>query len=194
MTDKTKRDSPLVASVLALQHYLDEMERIGNKINSTDMSGDVDIEHVQKLMTRFAECGQGVSEEVRNLSGQLQHAQTSAEAVAEGVARQAQAFKARTVQQQEQLEKFQELGEKVRALNTTMSEFRRPSGQGFTEDERGALRSRIPAVEGELVVLIAELQDLRDVARSSQMKKLEKDAESLAQTLKAVHGKLREFV
>ena len=194
MTDQTKRDSPLVTSVLALQHYLDEMERIGNKINSTDMSGDVDVEHVQKLMTRFAECGQGVSQEVRNLSAHLQHAQASAEAVAAGVASQAQAFKARAMQQHEHLEKFRSLGEKIHALNTTMSEFRRPSGHGFTEDERGALRSKLPAVEGELVVLIAELQDLRDVARSSSMKKLEKDAESLAQTLKAVHGKLREFV
>src|SRR5262245_22938562 len=123
MTDKTKRDSPLVTSVLALQNHLDEMERIGNKINSTDMSGDVDIEHVQKLMTRFAEYGQGVSEEVRNLSAHLQHAQASAEAVAAGVARQAQAFRARTMQQQEHLDRFRTLGEKVRALNTTMSEF-----------------------------------------------------------------------
>ena len=194
MTDKTRRESPLVTSVLALQNHLEELERIGNKINATDMSGDVDVEYVQKLMARFAESGQGVSEEVRNLSAHLQDAQSSAEAVANGVARQAEAFKTRTLEQQEHMDRFGLLGEKVRSINTAMSEFRRPRGQAFTDDERAALSSRIPSLEGELIVLIAELQDLRDAARGARMKKLEKDAESLAQTLQAVHAKIREFV
>jgi uncharacterized phage infection (PIP) family protein YhgE len=194
MTDKTKRDSPLVDAVLALQNYLDELSRIGNKINSTDMTGDVDVEHVQKLMARFAECGRGVSEEVQNLSKELHHAQNSAEVIAEGVSRQAEVFKTRTIEQRAQFEKFEALGEKVRALNATMSEFRRPAGQGFSDDERSRISAKIPTFEQELVVLIAELQDLRDAARTSQMKKLEKDAESLAQTLQAVHAKLRDFV
>jgi hypothetical protein len=158
------------------------------------MNEDVDVEHVQKLMARFAECGRGVSEEVRNMSLELQHAQNSAEAVAEGVARQAEVFKTRTIGQQEQLERFQMLGEKVRALNESLSEFRRPKGQGFTDDERSAVSAKIPNFEQELVVLIAELQDLRDAARASRMGNLEKDAESLAQTLQAVHAKLRDFV
>jgi len=191
MTDR--RDSPLAATVLALQNHLEELERIGNKINSIDMSGDVDVEHVQKLMARFAESGQGVWEEIRSLSGHLQHAQASAEAVANGVARQAEAFKARTLEQQEHLNKFSLLGEKVRAINTAMSEFRKPRGEGFTESERTALRTKIQDLEGELIALIAELQDLRDAARGARMRKLEKDAESLAQTLQAVHAKIREF-
>src|SRR4029450_6186351 len=68
MPDKTNLDTPLVASVLALQNYLGELERIGKKINSIDMAGDVDLEFVQKLMARFAECGHGVSQEVNSLS------------------------------------------------------------------------------------------------------------------------------
>ena len=61
MSNKIKRDSPLVKSVMALDAHLNELERVGTKINSTDMTSDFDFDYIQKLMTRFAECGQGVS-------------------------------------------------------------------------------------------------------------------------------------
>src|SRR6267142_1231990 len=106
MSNKIKRDSPLVKSVLALDNYLTELERVGTKINSTDMTSDFDVEYIQKLMTRFAECGQEVSEEVIRLSTQLHEAQARAEAVAQGVSRQAELFNHRRKEQNEQLEKF----------------------------------------------------------------------------------------
>lgn len=61
MSNKITRDSPLVKSVLALDNYLAELERVGARINSTDMTSDFDVEYIQKLMTRFAECGQSIS-------------------------------------------------------------------------------------------------------------------------------------
>src|SRR5262249_2519239 len=109
MSDKNKRDSPLVKTVLALDNYLTEFERVGNKINSTDMTSDFDVEYVQKLIARFTECGQGISEEVSNLSRQLQEAQSSAEAVAQGVSRQAELFNLRQKEQNEKLEQFRVL-------------------------------------------------------------------------------------
>src|SRR5881227_1519460 len=101
MSDKIKRDSPLVKSVLALDSYLTELERVGTKINSTDMTSAFDVEYTQKLMTRFAECGQGVSEEVTNLSTQLQEARTRAETVAKGVSAQAELLNIRRNEQNE---------------------------------------------------------------------------------------------
>src|SRR5206468_9618247 len=81
MSNKNKRGSPLVRSVLALDSYLSDLERVGTKINGTDMGCDFDGEYIQKLMTRFTECGKGISEEVTNLSTQLREAQARAEAV-----------------------------------------------------------------------------------------------------------------
>jgi capsule polysaccharide export protein KpsE/RkpR len=193
MTEKTKRDSPLVASVLALQNHLDELERIGSKINATDMNAEVDVEYIRKLMSHFAECGQRVSEEVANLSTQLHQAQTSAQRIAEGVSRQAEAFKARSDEQNEQLEKFRILGERVRELNSSLSQFRRSHENGHAEQDRSVLASSIQSLERELVVLIKDLQELRNSARSSRMRQLEKESESLAQTLQAVHEKLQNL-
>src|SRR5881628_736118 len=136
MSDKSKRDSPLVKSVLALDNYVTELERIGTKINSADMTSDVDVEFIQKLMTRFAECGQGISQEVATLSAELQAAQGRAEAVAKGVSRQAELLNVRRNEQNEKLEQFRILGEKVRDLNAAISQFRRPHGDGMTAEDR----------------------------------------------------------
>jgi len=95
MSNKNKRGSPLVRSVLALDSYLSDLERVGTKINGTDMGSDFDGEYIQKLMTRFTECGKGISEEVTNLSTQLREAQARAEAVAQGKSRQAELFNIR---------------------------------------------------------------------------------------------------
>ena len=193
MSNKAKRDSPLVKSVLALDNYLAELERIGTKINSADMASDVDVEFIQKLMTRFAECGQGISEEVTNLSAQLQEAQARAEAVAKGVSSQAALLNVRRNEQNEKLEQFRILGEKVRDLNTAISHFRPPHGDGMTAEDRAKLTSSIPAFEAKLTTLIEELQTLRESARNSRMRALEKNAESLVQTLQVVRKKLREL-
>ena len=193
MANKNERDSPLVASVLALQGHLSELERLGGKINSTDMTGDIDVEHIQKLLNRFAECGQGISEEVQNFSMNLQDAQARAEGVAQEVSRQAEVFKIRRDEQNEKLERFRLLGERVGEVNAAISRFRRPPGQGFTEEDRSALAFSIPEIEGKLAALIAELRDLRQAARTSRMRQLEKNAESLAQSLQAVQGRLREL-
>jgi len=179
MSNGNKHDSPLVNSVLALQGHLAELERIGGKITSMDMTGDVDAEFVQKLLMHFAECGQSVSDEVRNLSTQLRQAQARAEAVAEAVSRQANAFGVRRNEQNEYLDKFRLLGEKVRALNASL-----------TGEEGSALRTNLPVVEQQLAGLIEELQELRNSARASRLKTLEKSAESLAQSLQALQVKL----
>ena len=71
-------------SVLALQDHLDELERLGGKINSEDLAADFDVEYFQKLLNRFAECGQGIAQDVAAFSMHLQEAQTRAEAIAAG--------------------------------------------------------------------------------------------------------------
>jgi uncharacterized coiled-coil DUF342 family protein len=187
MTDKTKRDSPLVQSVLALDHYLSELERIGAKINSADLAADPDFEHIQKLMNRFAECGQGVSEEVTTLSSRLLEARARAEAVAAEVSKQAERLREQREERNEKLLKFRVLGEKVRQLNAALNDLRSRAGA----EDREALTSAMTGICTQLAALVDELKELGRSARESGMKTLEKNAESLAQTLQALHQKLQ---
>jgi predicted nucleic acid-binding Zn-ribbon protein len=178
MSNKARKESHLVQSVLALDNHLTELERVGTKINSTDMTADIDLEFIQKLMARFAECGQGVSTEVANLSAHLQEAQTRAESIAQGVGRQAELFAARRKEQNDRMEEFQILSERVRNLNAGIGQFR---------DDPAAL-------EAQLTSLLEDLDKLRLSARNSRMRSLEKHAESLGQALQAARKKLENLL
>jgi hypothetical protein len=193
MADKINRESALVRSVLALDTFLSELERIGRKITSADLSGDFDVEYVQKLMSRFAECGEAISEEVPKLSQHLQEAQTRAQAVARGVSQQADLFNVRRNEYNRKLEEFRLLGDRVRELNAAIVRFRPANRDPLTDEHRAKLRADLAGFDVQLTGLIDELQDLRNSARDSRMKSLEKNAESLAQTLQAARKKLRDM-
>ena len=188
MTDRGT-DSPLVNAVVALHRQLTELERLGGKINSLDMSSDVDVDHVQKLLARFAECGQSISEEVNSLSSHLRDAQLRAESVAQKVSLQADVFKKYRQSHNEHLERFRLLGERVRELNAAMTQ----SQADGSSEGNGGMTFDIPAVEQQLAALVGDLQDLRNSARTSQLKTLEKSAESLVQSLQALQQKLRHL-
>ena len=189
MTDRNKPDSPLVNAVAALHDHLSELERLGGKINSLDMTSDVDVDHVQKLLARFAECGQSISTEVSNLSLHLRDAQARAESVAQKVSHQADVFRKHRESHDEHLERFRDIGEKVRELNTAMVQ-QSPEG---SPGGNGGMTFDVPAVEQQLAALVEELQDLRNSARTSRLKTLEKSAESLVQSLQALQLKLRHL-
>jgi uncharacterized phage infection (PIP) family protein YhgE len=184
MSNKAK-DTPLVNSVLALQEHLSELERIGTKINAADLSGEVDVEYVQKSLVRFAECGQGITDEITKFSVHLQEAKARAEVIAQGVSRQAEVFRERREEQNAKMEQFNHLGDRVQQLNASISKFKDPQNQsegGFSE------------YADQLAAIIKDLQDLRDSARESRMKSLEKKAQSLAQSLEAAHTRLRDAI
>jgi chromosome segregation ATPase len=166
------------------------LDRVGTKINSTDMTGDFDTEYIEKLMARFAECGQGVAGEVANLSTQLREAQVRAQAVAQQVTSQAELLGKRRAELNAKLEEFRVLGEKVRDLNEAISPFRRQQGEALTAEDRAKLASNIPEFEARLSAVIEELQNFRKSARDSRMRALERNAESLVQTLEAARKKL----
>jgi len=190
---KINSESPLVKSVLALDEYLSELERVGAKINSMPLKSDFDREHMQKLMGRFAECGQGVAAEVTNLSTQLNEARARAEAVAQGVAARAESLNVVKSEESDKLEQFRMLGEKVKGLNVAMSALRRPEGETISTEERAQLTASLAEFDLQLEPLIEEAQSLRKSAQAAKLKSLEANADSLAQTLQAVRTKLRSL-
>lgn len=190
---KIESQSPLVQSVLALDEYLNELERVGAKINSMPLKSEFDLKHMQKLLARFAECGQGVAQEVTNLSTQLNEARARAESVAAGVASRAESLNLAKNDEADKMEQFRMLGDKVRELNQAMSVLRRPEGEVMTDEDRKQIAASLAEFDSQLDPLIEEAQNLRKAAQTSNMKSLESNADSLAQTLLAVRQKLRSL-
>lgn len=187
---ENKNKSAMVQSVLALDEYFQELERLGNKINSLEMKSDFDFEHAQRLISRFAECGQLVSDEVMNLSNSLADARARAETMAQGVAERANMLNDRKTVEHQKLEEFRLLGEKVRELTIALTQFHRPAHAELTEADKIEISHGLAALEKKLEPLIEQAQNLKKEAQLSKMKVLESNAEALSQTLQAVRQKL----
>jgi hypothetical protein len=191
MVDNT--DSPLIKAVVALDAHFSELERIGNKINSLEMKTEFDFAHAQQLMTRFAECGEGVTSEVVNLSNYLNEARQRADALATGVTERAKLLNSRKTNEKDKLEQFRQLGERVQVLVAQMNTLRRPENTIFTEEDRAQLMKDLAGFDSELSPLIEEAQNLRKEAHLAKMRTLEQNADSLAQTLLAARQKINSL-
>lgn len=193
MTNKIKNPSPLVQAVLNLDNYLSEIVRLGAKIESMDLKSDFDYEQAQKLMNRFTECGQGVSEEVLNLSANLTESRAQAEAAAQVVAMRAEQMQARQDAHQKKMDDFRSLGEKVRDLTLSLNDLKRPDGENLSEAAQAQVAVRLTDFQTKLQPLIEEARTLRKDAQGSKLKTLEQGADSLVQSLSAIGRKLETF-
>ncbi|KYG66445.1 hypothetical protein AZI86_05205 [Bdellovibrio bacteriovorus] len=190
MSNQIKNPSPLVETVLKLDNYLSEIVRLGEKIESMDLKTDFDYEQAQKLMNHFTQCGQGVAEEVVQLSATLNEARAKAEAAAQIVAARAEQIQARQNDHHQKMADFRALGDKVRDLTLSLNDLKRPDGEELTDDDRAHLSMRLSEFQLQLQPLIAEALKLKNEAHTSRLKTLEQGADSLVQSLSAIGRRL----
>src|ERR1700733_8922629 len=170
MTDKNEMQSPLVQAVLALDEYFSELRRLGNKINSLDLKSRFECEQAQRLMNRFAECGEGISQEVIHLSQALNDVRAEAEGLAQGVAERSEILNALKTEEQTKMEKFRQLAEKVQMLNSEISQLRTPAGETLTNEQNATIRKSLAAFDVQIIPLIEQAREMRRDAHSSKMK------------------------
>lgn len=190
MSNQIKNPSPLVETVLKLDNYLSEIVRLGEKIEGMELKTDFDFEQAQKLMNHFTQCGQGVAEEVVQLSANLNEVRAKAEAAAVIVSARAEQIQARQNDHHQKMADFRALGDKVRDLTLSLNDLKRPEGEELTDDDRAHLSMRLSEFQLQLQPLIAEALKLKNEAQSSRLKTLEQGADSLVQSLSAIGRRL----
>lgn len=193
MSNQIKNPSPLVEAVLKLDNYLSEIVRLGEKIESMDLKTDFDFEQAQKLMNHFTQCGQGVAEEVVQLSAKLNEARAKAEAAAQVVSARAEQIQARQNDHHQKMADFRALGDRVRDLTLSLNDLKRPEGEELTDDDRAHLSMRLSEFQIQLQPLIAEALKLKTEAQASRLKTLEQGADSLVQSLSAIGRRLEQL-
>lgn len=193
MTNTIKNPSPLVETVLKLDGYLSEIVRLGGKIDEMELKSDFDYEQLQRLMSRFTECGEGVAEEIVKFSHHLNESRARAEEAAGRASVKAEALQARQDHHREKMTQFQALGDRVRELNTSLSDLRGLDDQGVSVDEQAKIVGRLSDFEERLRPLIEEAKSLRQEAHMSRMKILEQGADSLVQSLTSISRRVEVF-
>jgi uncharacterized protein YoxC len=193
-TKTIKNPSPLVLAVLTLDEHFRDLNRLADRIEELDLKSSFDFEQSERLINHFAETGQAITTDITQFVQHLNEARAKAEANATKVAEKADTLKMRKDDVQEKMNRFHTLSEKVAKLNESLIEFKRPTGETLSEQEKVELKNRLGDIGGQLQGLIDEAQQLKDLGQESRLKILEQNADSLRQSLIAVSQKISSMM
>jgi diphthamide synthase (EF-2-diphthine--ammonia ligase) len=180
-------ETPLAQAVLNLDGHFTELIRLSEKIENTKLEHDADFEQVQRLMSRFAECAEGVSTGVISMSNALNDARALAETAAVKVAARAEEFQVHQLEREKAAQSFKNLADKVQLLNAAMVTLKQ---EQMVAQDSAKVSMRLTELELELKPLIEEAEQIKNEAKNAKMSTLEQNALSLKQSLIALTKKL----
>jgi hypothetical protein len=177
-------------AALALDHDFTELERLAAQIERLEFESDAGFEKAQELLTRFSECGQRIGEGVQTLAQSLEKSRLGAEKAAEMVSARANLIHERHLERERMFARFRVLGESVRELSGEVAQLKRPSDLEPTNEEKALWPVKLQELEKRFAPLIEEARKLQDEAHVAKLRTIEKNADSLGQSLAAARKKL----
>jgi hypothetical protein len=195
MSPRDKKDlSPFGLSAVSLDADFVELERLSRQIERLAIDSDSGLERAQRLLVKFAECGQRVADGATGFSKVLDEARARAEKAAQVVSARALEVQERQRENDRMLERFRLLSETVGQISALLAPFRRVAGSSLSQEDRVLIQQQIPDIDLQLGTLIEETFKLRQDAHDSKMRSVERNADSLAQTLASARRKLSELL
>ncbi len=177
-------------AAFALDQDFLELDRLSAQIDRLEFESDTGFEKAQQLLTRFSECGTRIGTGVQALAQALENARKSAEKSAELVSARAQQLHERHLEREKMFERFRVLGESVRKLSGDVATLKRPSDLEPTAEEKALWPAKLQELETRFAPLIDEARKLQDDAQAAKLRTIEKNADSLGQSLSAARKKL----
>jgi hypothetical protein len=186
--------SPFAQAALALDEEFAQLERLSGEIERQDVETDNGLERSKLLLVRFTECSQRIGEGVQRLSSTLNDARTRAEQAASSVAARAQLIQERQNRVDAILGRFQNLSEMVAKVTGLIGQLQKNDRGELNDEQKKMLIEKLPEIDRQMGTLIDEAQKIRGEAREQNLRALEKNADSLGQTLQSARQKLGQFV
>jgi hypothetical protein len=181
-------------SAVALDGDFSELQRFSQQLSELTIESDHGLEQGRKILQKFSECGERIGQGIQVLARTLNESRERAEQAAQIVAERAAAIQARHDQNEHMLSRFQALGEMVKKITVAVGQFQKPAGGKFSDEEKALLTQHMPELNTQLGVLLDESKKLKDDAKEANLKSLEKNADSLNQSLTSVKNRLNNFV
>jgi hypothetical protein len=187
---KTKNESPLVESVIALDGVFSNLIQLAERIDGLNLRSQNEFELAESLLARFSDVGASVATELGAMSLAMNEARARAEAAAEMVSAKALKFQERKNEIELKMAEFHALGEKVKLLTSSLVGLRNFKDESVSDEERSVMSQRLVEVETQLRPLIEEANQLKTMAQESKIKVLEQGADAMGQSLRAVSLKI----
>jgi chromosome segregation ATPase len=194
MSQKNHKEvSPFIDAALKLDNDFQELERLAGNLERAEIDSDAGLERSRDFLGKFGECSQRIGTEIQALATSLEDSRSRAEKAAESAANRAALIQERLNKTNSLNERFKNLAEMVRMVSDGIAQFKKPGGQQMTEEERKFLSGKLPELDAQMSDLGVQAVKLKEEARQENMRLLERNADSLEQTLASARQKLGKF-
>lgn len=186
MSKKNKDDlSAFARAALALDVRFEEFCRLADELERVSTESDTGLERARILLKDLAECRESFTPASQDMARALEDARQRTAAAAEMVEIKEQAVQNRVAHVDQMLSRYRLLGDTVRRVTTAVSELKQSPEGGLSAAERSLLASKMPEINSQMAIVVDEAKRLMDDARAANMKILERNCDSLRQSVQA---------
>jgi chromosome segregation ATPase len=194
MKTQTGDLSPFAQAAMTLDSDFAELEQLSGQLDRLSLESDSGLDRAKKILSQFGECGERIGDRLQNLATTLNEARASAEQAANRIAERANQVQLRQQENDRMVERFNGLNGMVAKINAILLQLKKPEGAELSSEEKSFLNGKLPELDSQMGTLIEEAGKLKKDAQHANLKTVERNADSLGQTLNSARRKLSLFI
>lgn len=179
---------------LKLDKEFSELTRLREKIERLSLESESDLDHAVRLLSEFSRQGQTISGDMQEFSKALEEASLRSEAAAKSVGERARQVQERRQQRDELQEKLVRLDQDIQTANAGLLGGGKRETKTPSDDERARIKAQFTQLHARLADLIEPARKIKEEAASLKFRKIERDAQSMLDSLVALRAKLETLL
>lgn len=183
--------TPFGRAAVKLDRELSELAQAGSQIEGVNLDSDNGLDEGLKILNRVAEYGQSVAATMEEFAVSLQEARDKAEAATKLVAERAQYIQQRRQQQDQLQQKLTQVKEDITAVGATLS---KPAEGVPTDEDRRRIAEELKRIQAPMAGFVEAAQAIKQEAARNNFKRLERQADSVIDSLQASLRKLTQAI
>jgi chromosome segregation ATPase len=171
-----------------------EFERLARELEQLDIASDTGFDRARSLLSEVDGCRQKLESSMQAMAAELDAARGHSEKAAQAILGRALQVQDRQRDSEALLQRFQQLGGMVKQISDSVRELNvQPPGK-MSPKEQAELDERLPQFDEQMSALVDAARKLMDDARAANLKTLERNADTLRQSLQAARHRLNILV
>jgi hypothetical protein len=188
-----KDRSPFVKAAIALDAEFERFERLKGELDRLNLDSDRGYERGLAIMEELEACRERFGPASQELARAMEEARERTALAAQSIGQHEELLKARRERVEALLERYKQLGELVQRVTSAAAALKTPSLCEITPEDRAQLGARLPELDQQLDVLVEQSRILMDEARGAHLKVLERNADSLRQSLQSARHRFKQL-
>jgi hypothetical protein len=184
--------SPFGRLALRLDSQFAELVRAGEQMSKVTLDSDAGLDEGIRILNKVAQYGESLAATMQDFAQALQQSRDEAEAATKLVAERAQLIKSRKETQDALEAKLERVKEEVKAAGAQLSSAQQAGNGALSEEDRARIAAELQKLQAPMTRFIEAAQAIKAEAADGNFKRVERQAESMIDSLEASRRKIAQ--